>query len=1315
MALRPLTRSAFAPHPFGTHSRTLTWLAIAAAVGGTGFLAAAPAAQAASAGHPVVVAARPAVPPGATRLDPVPSTQTITGAVALKPRDPAGLSKLAEAITTKGSSAYHHYLQPGVFARYFAPTPATISAVTSSLREAGLTVTKVASNGMLVDFHATARVAESAFGTTIANYRLAGGRIAYAPTTALTLPSTIAGAVQTVVGLSNVALPHPMLTGSDLMHGKKAALKVTKAGLARPAAAASTGEGPVPCKAALRFRNRNDELTADQIAHSYGMDGLFAAGDTGAGQTVDIFELEPFKPSDVQKFDTCYFGATRAAAMVADINVIPVDGGMQNGPGEGEAALDVEDVSALAPGAKINVYEAPSIPFGWLDEFNQMVSDDNSSVISASYGLCEQLMNTLPGILPAENVIFQQAAVQGQSVLASSGDSGADSCAPNGSPAPSPPFLSTLDPSMQPYVLSVGGTSIVAPTEPPQERVWNDGAGDGGAGGGLSSVWTEPAWQSESTVPGMNNPQVLAAAKDQAALLGDSGDFCADDVSTCREGPDVSALADEFNGTEIIYDGSVIGIGGTSSSTPFWAAILADINASTNCQTSGGVGFVSPELYSLASVPSEYAASFNDVKVGNNDQYGILSGLYPATKGFDMSSGLGTPRVTGPITSSGTYPPGLAYYLCAAAANTAPTVSGISPQAINSDGSGTFTITGSGFQDSGDSLVAGITIDSFEVPTADYTVDSATQITVHGLTNSELQGVGTTTNGDTTANVTVTLIGGATSRLTPASRLVVYTPDGSGNATPVLAGVGRVAGNEAGGYTVHLYGSGFANASSVTFGGVPGTDLSVRGDTQLTVTAPAYQPGSQNCLNGEDPTTDVCQTQVVVHTPTGHSTTDTSSILPETTGDFFNPAPGTEEYQAPTEFDYLPTPTLTGITIDTGLPLASELGGDPVTATGTGLGVLGLLWFDVGNPTKWLNEDFSYFEGDATSVDFTLPAEPGTANVLTKQITVQTEGSTNVTGNDGNLSTTAPSNAVSVDYAPTPVVRSISTGTSHRAGPVTGGTPLKVNGAGFNDPFDFAQFVDLGPFPVSLSTQYLISPNAAGTQIAMQTPASVPGVDGVEICGISGCSVPQSEADVFTFFPTGDPVVTGIQPEQGAQGSTVRITGYNLGFARQVYFGHTRARFFGNPPQILDSGDLYHVVVLVPKGKIGSTVPVRLATLESLVEHPKHPLTPATAAAQYTYTKASTKLELDLKPAQPKANQPEKITAILEIRRALLASNGTVTFFDNGAAFATKSVHEFGEATVTHRFTKGRHVLKVVYSGTSKLNGCHARKTLKVT
>ena len=166
--------------------------------------------------------------------------------------------------------------------------------------------------------------------------------------------------------------------------------------------------------------------------------------------------------------------------MSGRLHVIPVDGGQPAGIGVmGEAALDVENVSALAPGAQIDVYEAPNTTAGSLDEFSRIIADDSASVITTSAGLCEAAMQSdEPGVQAIENILFEQAAAQGQTVVAAAGDDGSSDCGTEGNGAV-PPSLSVDDPASQPFVLGVGGTSVSSGSTP-VESVWNDGPRGGG-------------------------------------------------------------------------------------------------------------------------------------------------------------------------------------------------------------------------------------------------------------------------------------------------------------------------------------------------------------------------------------------------------------------------------------------------------------------------------------------------------------------------------------------------------------------------------------------------------------------------------------------------------------------------------------------------------------------------------------------------------------------------------------------------------------------------------------------------------------------
>ena len=169
------------------------------------------------------------------------------------------------------------------------------------------------------------------------------------------------------------------------------------------------------------------------------------------------------------------------------------DGGQPTGPGSGEANLDVEDISALAPEATIDVYEGPATDGTDYDPVDDYVASSTLTAdqVVAIPRLCEQAIELgSTGLQDTENLLFEQAAAQGQSVLGAAGDNGSDDCNTfeTSTPVAGQNPLSVDDPGSQPYVVSVGGTTIDdAATKPPLEHVWNDGADGGGGGGGTRS------------------------------------------------------------------------------------------------------------------------------------------------------------------------------------------------------------------------------------------------------------------------------------------------------------------------------------------------------------------------------------------------------------------------------------------------------------------------------------------------------------------------------------------------------------------------------------------------------------------------------------------------------------------------------------------------------------------------------------------------------------------------------------------------------------------------------------------------------------
>ena len=619
------------------------------------------------------------LPAGDRILGPVPAATVIRADVVLQPKSAEQLTQYATAVSTPRSGLYRQYLSPASFRQTFAPTATTRGTVEAQLRAAGLRVLPVAADGLVIPVEATAARMSGAFHTTLDSVRLPDGRAGQWSVSAPELPASIASSVLSVLGLDELVTPAPLDTPptATRVPAATAAAGAHRSTSARRAANA----GPQACAAASLAATEGNAFTDDQVAHAYGLDGLYSKGILGAGQTVGLFEEDVYATSDLRSFDECYLGADHTS----QVKQINIDGGEPAGVGGGEATLDVEDVSAYAPGADIDVYDAPGTLIGWVDEMAAIVNQDKASVVNVSYGLCEtQMAEAAPGLIQTENILFEEAALQGQSFVVASGDSGSETCFRNDTTNTS---LSVSDPASQPFATSVGGTSLKAATFPPVETVWNDGGsgaigsfGENGAGGGgISQVWTMPAWQAAATTPGIRNNY-------------STGSLCDAPVGTeCREVPDVTASADELHGDTVVYGGGWTTIGGTSAAAPKWVALLALTDNYCSTLHLGSVGFVAPALYQIASNPVTYAEAFNDITKGNNDVLGSHDYAYPATTGYDMASGLGSPRATGPNGSTG-----LASLLCSDGTTSAshPIVTGVSPAFGSYAGGTTVTISG---------------------------------------------------------------------------------------------------------------------------------------------------------------------------------------------------------------------------------------------------------------------------------------------------------------------------------------------------------------------------------------------------------------------------------------------------------------------------------------------------------------------------------------------------------------------------------------------------------------------------------------------
>lgn len=422
----------------------------------------------------------------------------------------------------------------------------------------GLDVIEADARRRLVRLSGTAASMRAAFGADLHWFEAEGAKFR-GYTGALHLRADIADVVESVLGLDTRPVAKPRLR------------------MMRPAQA---GAAYLP----------------NQVGGFYGI----PTTPTGAGESIAIIELGGgFHQSDIT-------AAFRAMGLTPPIVVAVGVDGATNAPStansaDGEVGLDIQVAGGIAPGARIAVYFTPNTDAGFADAITQAATDtvNKPSVMSISWGGPEsgysaQGRTTL-------NTALQDAANAGVTVTVASGDNLATDGVSDGA-------VHVDFPAASPYVVGCGGTSItVSGGAITAETVWNSGSN--GSGGGISTVFPVPSFQSGVKLP---------------ANVSTGG--------TGRGVPDVASDADPATGFRITVDGQTFAVGGTSAVAPLWAGFFALVNAARGSR----LGFVNPALYADAG-------DFREITTGNNMPAGSSLG-YSAGPGWNACAGLGAMR-----------------------------------------------------------------------------------------------------------------------------------------------------------------------------------------------------------------------------------------------------------------------------------------------------------------------------------------------------------------------------------------------------------------------------------------------------------------------------------------------------------------------------------------------------------------------------------------------------------------------------------------------------------------------------------------------
>jgi hypothetical protein len=645
----------------------------------------------------------------------------------------ADLDALLAAQQNPTSASFHQWLTPQQYGERFGIAPADLAKVASWLQSMGFTVVETPASRNFIVFSGTAGQVRAAFHADIHNYEAKGQKF-YANSSEPSVPAALAGIVSGFRGLNSVRmLPRAV---PDKQADSKLQPNFT-----------ASGSG-------------NHYIAPDDFATIYDLNPLYSASPPidGTGQKVVVVGQSQVVLSDIATFRSLSGlspNVPQTILVPSSANPGPVDGDIQ------ESSVDIEWAGAVARNATIIfVYSGNGV----LDALQYAVSQNLAPVVSISYGSCEAV--NPPDEMRLLAYVAQQANAQGITIVSSVGDSGATDCDGSISPAnyPAKLGLSVDFPSSLPYVTGVGGTEfnegngsyweaapvidvITSALSYIPEIVWNDSSSLNGldaTGGGASSIFRKPTWQTGTGVPADGARDVpdisLAASNTHDPYLVCSW-LPGTTTSSCQNGFRNSATDVSFNA-----------YGGTSFGAPTFAGMVALINQQTGSAGQGNINYI---LYPLAVIASSV---FHDIVTGDNkspcvfQSLGCLDGSsigFRSGLGYDQATGLGTVDATNLVNSWSSVSNG--------AGGSTPVLSSISPTSIAA-GSGDFTLTatGSNFTTNAQILWNGSTAGVTMLP-------GGTSTTIQATISHTLVAYGTSTAGTagavapfTTTFVTVT-------------------------------------------------------------------------------------------------------------------------------------------------------------------------------------------------------------------------------------------------------------------------------------------------------------------------------------------------------------------------------------------------------------------------------------------------------------------------------------------------------------------------------------------------------------------------------
>jgi subtilase family serine protease len=427
------------------------------------------------------------------------------------------------------------------------------------------------------------------------------------------------------------------------------------------------------------------------ICAAYGVDALHNEGWTGKGQTIVVVASygSPSALQDLQVFSSAFGLPAPDLAIIYPDGQPTLDSNTKLGWAV-ETSLDLEWAHAIAPDAKLVLIAANPGETEGVQGFPGMfkgiqcaISNYPGSPISQSFAATEQSFSGSTNLRTADLIqmgkyeaIYQQAIGAGCTPLAASGDYGTANPVKQSFGDKSSdfyPYPTVSWPASSPSVTAVGGTWLQYHwrwdpqtnfmaylglancgcdrlasdlfqaflawdgTADRVEAVWRDDPVDpfntkNVTGGGLSAVFPTPSWQTNLPANLTQGARALPDVCWNAAVDGGVLVYCS------------------FAGGYQPNVGGWLDVSGTSASTPQIAGLVALINQVRASLSKGPIGHLAPKLYQLPAsdfndiVPVTFGSGTNAVTLDDNTRFGSGVPGWPCTVGYDLTTGLGSPK-----------------------------------------------------------------------------------------------------------------------------------------------------------------------------------------------------------------------------------------------------------------------------------------------------------------------------------------------------------------------------------------------------------------------------------------------------------------------------------------------------------------------------------------------------------------------------------------------------------------------------------------------------------------------------------------------